>query len=157
MENPSGSSLRRLQVGNPHQTPHMYCVQSHCAILHCGSSPTEPAAEHHGSSTTSVPRPWSFPVQFWSDSLQETHLHSRYGGHSANLLTWASASYELTPPLMSHFPFLVGKPIAVVQTPSPSSDDIDSLHRVYLQNLTELFEEHKQNYGLNPEEHLTFI
>ncbi|XP_075891299.1 2-acylglycerol O-acyltransferase 2-A [Nelusetta ayraudi] len=52
---------------------------------------------------------------------------------------------------------VVGKPIAVVQTPGPSSGDIDSLHRVYLQSLTELFEEHKQNYGLRPEEHLTFI
>ncbi|KAM8899855.1 2-acylglycerol O-acyltransferase 2-A [Spinachia spinachia] len=52
---------------------------------------------------------------------------------------------------------VVGKPIAVVQTPSPSSEDIEMLHRLYMQNLTELFEHHKRNYGVSDEQHLTFI
>ncbi|KAL4009408.1 hypothetical protein ACER0C_003260 [Sarotherodon galilaeus] len=52
---------------------------------------------------------------------------------------------------------IVGKPIPVVQTPSPSSEDIESLHKVYLQNLTELFEQHKRTYGLADDQHLTFI
>uniref|UniRef100_A0AAQ4PT16 Acyltransferase n=1 Tax=Gasterosteus aculeatus aculeatus TaxID=481459 RepID=A0AAQ4PT16_GASAC len=52
---------------------------------------------------------------------------------------------------------VVGKPIAVVQTPSPSSEDIEMLHRLYMQNLTELFEQHKRNYGVSDEQHLTFI
>ncbi|TKS93362.1 2-acylglycerol O-acyltransferase 2-A [Collichthys lucidus] len=52
---------------------------------------------------------------------------------------------------------VVGKPISVVQTPSPSSEDIECLHKVYLQSLTELFEQHKQTYGLTEDQHLTFI
>ncbi|KAE8277578.1 2-acylglycerol O-acyltransferase 2-A [Larimichthys crocea] len=51
----------------------------------------------------------------------------------------------------------MGKPISVVQTPSPSSEDIECLHKVYLQSLTELFEQHKQTYGLTEDQHLTFI
>ncbi|XP_029282901.1 2-acylglycerol O-acyltransferase 1 [Cottoperca gobio] len=52
---------------------------------------------------------------------------------------------------------VVGKPISVVQTHSPSSEDIECLHKVYLQSLTELFELHKLNYGLDEHQHLTFI
>ncbi|XP_041841892.1 2-acylglycerol O-acyltransferase 1 [Melanotaenia boesemani] len=52
---------------------------------------------------------------------------------------------------------VVGKPIPVSQTPSPSSEDIEALHRVYLQSLTELFEHHKHTYGLDEGHHLTFI
>lgn len=51
----------------------------------------------------------------------------------------------------------VGKPISVVQTPSPTSEDIENLHQTYLQSLTELFEEHKHKYGLQEHQHLTFI
>lgn len=53
--------------------------------------------------------------------------------------------------------FSVGKPISVAQTPSPSSEDIESLHEVYLEHLTELFELHKHAYGLQEHQHLTFI
>ncbi|XP_059211604.1 2-acylglycerol O-acyltransferase 2-A [Centropristis striata] len=52
---------------------------------------------------------------------------------------------------------VVGKPISVVQTPSPSTEDIQSLHNTYMQSLTELFEQHKHNYGLEEQQHLTFI
>lgn len=87
---PNGKSQRfsaqEAAGGTSPQLSQMYCVQSHCAILYFGSSPTEPAAEHNGSSTTSVPRPWSFPVQLWSDSLQETYQHSRYDELSANFV-----------------------------------------------------------------------
>ncbi|KAM4612258.1 2-acylglycerol O-acyltransferase 1 [Polymixia lowei] len=52
---------------------------------------------------------------------------------------------------------VVGKPISVVQTPSPSTEDIDCLHCNYLAALTELFEEHKQDYGIEEDRHLAFI
>ncbi|XP_045920579.1 2-acylglycerol O-acyltransferase 1 isoform X3 [Micropterus dolomieu] len=52
---------------------------------------------------------------------------------------------------------IVGKPIPVVQTPSPSSEDIECLHKVYLESLSELFEQHKHIYGLDEHQHLTFI
>lgn len=74
---PQRFSTQEAAGGTSPQPPQMHCVHSHCTILHCGSSPTEPVAEHHGSSTTAVPRPWGFPVQLWSDSLQEAYLHSR--------------------------------------------------------------------------------
>ncbi|XP_024148488.1 2-acylglycerol O-acyltransferase 2-A-like [Oryzias melastigma] len=51
---------------------------------------------------------------------------------------------------------VVGKPIPVVQNPSPSSEDINGLHQVYLENLTELFEHHKLTFGLDEDQHLTF-
>ncbi|XP_035987006.1 2-acylglycerol O-acyltransferase 1-like isoform X2 [Fundulus heteroclitus] len=52
---------------------------------------------------------------------------------------------------------VVGKPIPVRQTSCPSSEDIDGLHKVYLQSLMELFEENKRTYGLEEDQHLTFI
>lgn len=52
---------------------------------------------------------------------------------------------------------VVGCPLPVVQTPSPSSEDIDHLHARYLEGLTQLFEEHKQKYGIAADKHLTFI
>ncbi|KAM4536718.1 2-acylglycerol O-acyltransferase 1 [Odontesthes bonariensis] len=52
---------------------------------------------------------------------------------------------------------VVGRPIPVTQTSSPRSEDIEALHRVYLQSLTELFEQHKDAYGLDQNQHLTFI
>ncbi|XP_056156398.1 2-acylglycerol O-acyltransferase 2-A [Lampris incognitus] len=52
---------------------------------------------------------------------------------------------------------VVGRPISVVQTPSPNEEDIDALHQVYLQSLSELFEEQKENYGIPKDRHLQFI
>ncbi|XP_071321234.1 2-acylglycerol O-acyltransferase 1 isoform X2 [Trachinotus anak] len=52
---------------------------------------------------------------------------------------------------------VVGRPISVAQTPSPSSEDIENLHKVYLQSLTDLFEQHKHTYSYSKEQHLTFI
>ncbi|XP_076010841.1 2-acylglycerol O-acyltransferase 2-A [Genypterus blacodes] len=51
---------------------------------------------------------------------------------------------------------VVGQPISVVQTPCPSSEDIESLHKLYLDKLTELFEQHKHEFGLEDHQHLTF-
>ncbi|KAL3050793.1 hypothetical protein OYC64_001125 [Pagothenia borchgrevinki] len=52
---------------------------------------------------------------------------------------------------------VVGEPIPLVRTPSPSSEDIEGLHRIYLQSLTHLFEQNKEKYGLDEHQHLTFI
>ncbi|XP_035004903.2 2-acylglycerol O-acyltransferase 2 isoform X6 [Hippoglossus stenolepis] len=51
---------------------------------------------------------------------------------------------------------VVGKPISVAQTPCPSSEDIESLHQVYLTCLKDLFEQNKHTYGFNDDQHLTF-
>ncbi|XP_014835042.1 PREDICTED: 2-acylglycerol O-acyltransferase 1-like [Poecilia mexicana] len=52
---------------------------------------------------------------------------------------------------------VVGRPIPVTRTACPTSEDIDSLHSVYLQNLVDLFEQNKNLYGLEEHQHLTFI
>lgn len=51
----------------------------------------------------------------------------------------------------------VGKPIPVTRSACPTSEDIDGLHSVYLQNLVDLFEQNKNLYGLEEHQHLTFI
>ncbi|KAK7909482.1 hypothetical protein WMY93_014166 [Mugilogobius chulae] len=51
---------------------------------------------------------------------------------------------------------IVGSPIAVKSKPSPTNEDIESLHQLYLQNLTDLFEAHKTQYGYSPDQHLNF-
>lgn len=52
---------------------------------------------------------------------------------------------------------VVGRPIPVSQTPSPSKEDIDSLHKLYIEALVQVFEEHKANYGISEDKHLKFI
>ncbi|XP_034083204.1 2-acylglycerol O-acyltransferase 2-A-like [Gymnodraco acuticeps] len=52
---------------------------------------------------------------------------------------------------------VVGEPIPLVRNPSPSSEDIEGLHQIYLQSLTHLFEKNKEKYGLDEHQHLTFI
>ncbi|KAM4677796.1 2-acylglycerol O-acyltransferase 2-like [Discoglossus pictus] len=42
---------------------------------------------------------------------------------------------------------VVGSPIPVVKTLSPSPDEISSLHKLYIERLQELFETHKTSYG----------
>lgn len=157
MENPSGSPLRRLQVGHP-----LNCLR--CIVCKV-TVPNYIVAHHQQNRLQSImgvalPLFHARGVFQYSFGLIPYRKPIYTVGTVDTVLTCelgTSASFELTAPVLSHSPFSVGKPIAVVQTPSPSSEDIDSLHRVYLQSLTELFEEHKHNYGLRPEEHLTFI
>lgn len=42
---------------------------------------------------------------------------------------------------------LVGKPIPVERVAEPSQEQIDALHRRYMQELEVLFDAHKDNYG----------
>ncbi|XP_054979274.1 2-acylglycerol O-acyltransferase 1 [Sorex araneus] len=51
---------------------------------------------------------------------------------------------------------IVGRPIPVQQTENPSQEQIDELHRTYLEELGKLFEEHKGKYGVPEHETLTF-
>lgn len=52
---------------------------------------------------------------------------------------------------------VVGRPIRVDLNPSPSKDDIESLHRRYIEGLNQLFEENKEKYSINKDKHLKFI
>uniref|UniRef100_H2ZXY3 Acyltransferase n=1 Tax=Latimeria chalumnae TaxID=7897 RepID=H2ZXY3_LATCH len=52
---------------------------------------------------------------------------------------------------------VVGKPIPIVQNLNPSKEEIEQLHKTYVEQLTKLFEEHKVEYGIAEDKHLTFI
>ena len=53
-----------------------------------------------------------------------------------------------------YFIFLVGAPIKVKKTQSPSPEEIDKIHQQYITALEELFEKHKKNYGICENKHL---
>ena len=48
----------------------------------------------------------------------------------------------------------MGKPIPVTKNPSPTQEEVDSVHQVYVQSLQELFEKHKHDYDIANDEHL---
>ncbi|XP_060690205.1 2-acylglycerol O-acyltransferase 1-like [Hemiscyllium ocellatum] len=51
---------------------------------------------------------------------------------------------------------IVGKPIIVQQNHTPSTDEIEALHKKYTDALNKLFEEHKVQYGIPEKDHLLF-
>lgn len=48
----------------------------------------------------------------------------------------------------------VGAPIRVQRSPRPSRAQVDTLHALYVERLTRLFEEHKERYGVPADQHL---
>ncbi|KAM6225657.1 LOW QUALITY PROTEIN: 2-acylglycerol O-acyltransferase 2-A-like [Porphyrio hochstetteri] len=50
-----------------------------------------------------------------------------------------------------------GAPLMLPRTPNPSPETVERWHRLYLERLVALFEEHKLGYGVPPERHLTFV
>lgn len=58
------------------------------------------------------------------------------------------------PPLS--FSLAVGKPIKVQMTPQPSEEEVNQLHRRYIQELCKLFEEHKLKFNVPADQHLEF-
>ncbi|XP_007940490.1 2-acylglycerol O-acyltransferase 2-B-like [Orycteropus afer afer] len=57
-------------------------------------------------------------------------------------------------PFRSPVHTVVGAPISVQTTPRPSQAQVDALHALYVQRLTQLFEEHKARYGVPAHRHL---
>ncbi|XP_072428879.1 2-acylglycerol O-acyltransferase 1-like [Chiloscyllium punctatum] len=51
---------------------------------------------------------------------------------------------------------IVGKPIIVQQNHTPSTEEIEALHKKYTDALNQLFEEHKVQYGIPEKDHLLF-
>ncbi|XP_072330633.1 2-acylglycerol O-acyltransferase 1-like isoform X1 [Scyliorhinus torazame] len=51
---------------------------------------------------------------------------------------------------------IVGKPIIVQQNNAPSNEEIDAIHRKYIDALVKLFEEHKVQYGIQEKDRLLF-
>lgn len=55
-------------------------------------------------------------------------------------------------PLRSPINTVVGAPISVTKKINPSQDDIDDLHKIFMEELEKLFEEHKWTYLKNAKE-----
>ncbi|KAM9321149.1 2-acylglycerol O-acyltransferase 2 [Gastrophryne carolinensis] len=51
---------------------------------------------------------------------------------------------------------VVGKPIKVTENRNPTDEEVDQLHKLYMEKLSELFEEHKTKYNVPADKHLTF-
>ncbi|XP_032966296.1 2-acylglycerol O-acyltransferase 2-B-like [Rhinolophus ferrumequinum] len=49
---------------------------------------------------------------------------------------------------------VVGAPIPARRSPRPSRAEVDALHALYVERLTQLFEEHKERYGVPADRHL---
>ncbi|XP_077987975.1 2-acylglycerol O-acyltransferase 1-like [Glandiceps talaboti] len=52
---------------------------------------------------------------------------------------------------------IVGTPIPVQKTPNPTNEEVESLHQLYMQELTNLFNEHKHKYGDYGNKEIHFI
>ncbi|XP_001064308.2 putative diacylglycerol O-acyltransferase 2-like protein DGAT2L7P [Rattus norvegicus] len=52
---------------------------------------------------------------------------------------------------------VVGAPIPVQRSPRPTREQVNRLHELYVERLTQLFEEHKMRYGVPADQHLVFI
>ncbi|XP_026184137.1 2-acylglycerol O-acyltransferase 2 [Mastacembelus armatus] len=52
---------------------------------------------------------------------------------------------------------IVGRPIRVEKIEKPTAEELDVLHQLYMDELNNLFEEHKGNYGVDKDTHLNFV
>ncbi|XP_046876535.1 2-acylglycerol O-acyltransferase 2 [Hypomesus transpacificus] len=52
---------------------------------------------------------------------------------------------------------VVGRPIRVEKNENPSTEELDALHKCYMDALYKLFEEHKAKYGVDEDTHLSFV
>ncbi|XP_048873148.1 2-acylglycerol O-acyltransferase 2 [Brienomyrus brachyistius] len=52
---------------------------------------------------------------------------------------------------------VVGKPIKVEKNLRPTDEELEALHELYTEQLYQLFEDHKEKYGVPKEKHLTII
>lgn len=54
-------------------------------------------------------------------------------------------------------PPAVGRPIHVPQCLKPTEDQVNHYHQLYMKALEQLFEDHKETYGVPASTHLTFL
>ncbi|XP_055349640.1 2-acylglycerol O-acyltransferase 3-like [Paramacrobiotus metropolitanus] len=65
-------------------------------------------------------------------------------GHIPKLFSGRYGLMPLKIPLHA----VVGKPIPVTQDPNPSPEKIDALHAVYVEQLRDLYDQHKKRFGM---------
>ena len=52
---------------------------------------------------------------------------------------------------------VVGSPLEVARVVDPTEDDVSEVHQRYISHLVSLFEAHKTNHGISPEQHLNIV
>ncbi|KAJ3589158.1 hypothetical protein NHX12_010006 [Muraenolepis orangiensis] len=52
---------------------------------------------------------------------------------------------------------VVGRPIRVERNEKPSGEQLDALHQLYMDELNDLFDKHKTDYGLDKDTFLNFV
>ncbi|XP_041865272.1 2-acylglycerol O-acyltransferase 2 [Melanotaenia boesemani] len=52
---------------------------------------------------------------------------------------------------------VVGRPIKVEKKERPTPEELDALHQLYMDELSNLFDEHKCNYGVDKDTYLNFV
>ncbi|XP_053097020.1 2-acylglycerol O-acyltransferase 2 isoform X1 [Pangasianodon hypophthalmus] len=103
----------------------------------------------------------SNPQGTWLRWIQD-HLQSIMGislplFHARGIFQYSFGLMPYRKPINTVDSFAVGKPIRVQKNEKPSTEDLDALHELYMDELTQLFEEHKGKYGVPEDTHLVFI
>lgn len=91
-------------------------------------------------------------------------MENPVGSRLRNFQEWCKSIFGISYPIFhgrgffqltfGYLPFrkpidtVVGAPIPVEKVENPTKEQIDELHTIYCQKLTELFDEHKEKYGV---------
>ncbi|XP_053316637.1 diacylglycerol O-acyltransferase 2-like [Spea bombifrons] len=101
---------------------------------------------------------YQFEAGSWIRSLQESFLH--VVGFAPCIFfgrgIFSSSSRGIMP-LRRAINTVVGKPIPVPKIENPSEQQVDTYHALYVSSLQELFDTHKQGFGLRQEESLILV
>ena len=54
-------------------------------------------------------------------------------------------------------PVAVGKPIEVEQCDDPDKETVNRVHQQYMDELSDLFDEHKRRYNVSSDKKLNFV
>uniref|UniRef100_A0A4W4FYK4 Acyltransferase n=1 Tax=Electrophorus electricus TaxID=8005 RepID=A0A4W4FYK4_ELEEL len=96
------------------------------------------------------------PHGTWLRWIQE-HLQSIMGislplFHARGVFQYSFGLVPYRKPIAT----VVGKPIRVKKNQKPSAEELDAVHQLYMDELAQLFEEHKGKYGISEDTHLIF-
>ncbi|XP_040829630.1 2-acylglycerol O-acyltransferase 3-like [Ochotona curzoniae] len=99
----------------------------------------------------------TFPEGSWLNLCQV--VHKRIIGFSPCIFWGRSFFLPNSWGLLPHprpITTVVGAPIPVPQLSTPTEEQVDHYHRLYMEALERLFEEHKESCGISASSHLTF-
>ncbi|PAV83972.1 hypothetical protein WR25_21710 [Diploscapter pachys] len=83
----------------------------------------------------------------------------RYTSLSPTIISGRGYFSRTSGPLPKRTPInvVIGAPIEVKRNENPTKEEIDILHKIYFENLAQLFEANKENFGVPKETKLQFL